>query len=122
MAELRYITIPGDIVAEVDGAQDGQATFTFSFFIHSRTGDGVFGRDLDGVLSAVSIRQHMSQGDPGSVRALPLDQWQQLCEAVRKPSSPYNPSVMAQLLPFARAILDAPSTDPRVAEGKEERS
>lgn len=119
MAETRYITIPPTITVKVDGQPD--TSFPFDAFVHSRTGDAVFGKDLDGVLTAVAIRQHMSQGGPGSVRALSLEQWEKLCESVRHPSAPYNPSVMIQLMPFARAILDAPSTDPRPVAAAEDK-
>lgn len=112
MAETRYITIPEDIAVKVEGAKE-DAAFSFGAFINSRTGDGTFGKDLDGILLAMAIRQAFAQGGPGHVRGLKLEEWQRLCESVRSPSSPYNPSVMIQLFPFAEAILDAPSTDPR---------
>jgi hypothetical protein len=116
MAEIRYVTIPSDRAVTIE-ALDGPRESKFSFweFLKGRTKDAAFGRDLDGVLTAMAIRQHFAAGvaGVGEVVGLTLEQWEPLCEAVRKPSDGYNPEVMAQLMPFARAILDAPSTDPR---------
>lgn len=114
MAEIRYVTIPADQTVTVD-TPDGERSSKFSFwdFLKTRTKDAAFGKDLDGVLMAMAIRQHFSGEAIGEVVGLTLDQWEPLCDSVRSPSDGYNPEVMAQLLPFARAILDAPSTDPR---------
>ncbi len=128
MAETRYVTIPHNIMVELEtGEVDDNGkpklrrhVVPFLDFLKTRTRDAAFGADLDCVLMALAIRQHFGGTAPESVIGLQLDQWEKLCETVRKPSDGYNPEVMAQLLPYARAILDAPSTDPRpqLAEDK----
>lgn len=85
----------------------------FCVLVQERTADGGhFGGDLDKALLAFSIRQAFFGAKPGDVIGLTLPQWEALCESLRKPSAGYNLEVIFQLVPHARAILDAPSTRP----------
>lgn len=117
MSEIRYVTVPADITVILAHPQTGLPAAIerdFETFVKERTRDAVvFGRNLDGIMTGVAVRQAFASCQPGDVIGLPLDQWQALCQATREPQDGYNPEVMFQVLPHAQAILDAPTTRPK---------
>lgn len=85
--------------------------------IRERTRDSAhFAGDLEKVFLGSAIRQAFTGAKPGDVIGLAKDQWDALCESLRKPSTAYNPEVMYQLIPHVRAILDATTTRPEPAK------
>ncbi len=112
MSENRYVTVPEDITITLKD-QDGKtklAPLPFSQFVEERSADGaVFGASLDGIFSGLSIRQAFEGKKAGDVVELPFPRWEQLCKAIRSPQGGYNVGVMVQLLPYAEAVIDAPS-------------
>lgn len=116
MSEIRYVTVPAAIDCVIQHPQTGLPVAIrreFPQFTEERTKDAkAFGGSLDGVLMALAIRQAFMGTEPGHVIGLSLAQWEALCGATRCPADGYNVALMVQVLPHARAILDAPSTRP----------
>ncbi len=82
--------------------------------VKERTRDTHFAADMDGIMSAVALRNAFAGAEPGQVIGLEVEHWKRLCESLRKPSTTYNAEVMIQVAQHAQAILDAPSTRPEV--------
>lgn len=112
--EIRFVTVPADIELTIENPLTGKTTKTsrdFYALVKERTNDhGHFGTTLDRLMLGLGIRQAFMTAKSGDVIGLPLDQWEALCEAIRKPTAGYNPEVMFQMLPMVKAVLDAPTT------------
>lgn len=114
--ETRYVTIPATIELAIENPNTGKVVKTdrdFYALIKERTNDhGHFGQTLDSLMLGLAIRQHFTTCKPGDIIGIPFDQWEALCNSIRKPTAGYNPEVMFQMLPMVKAIIDAPSTRP----------
>jgi len=115
MSEIRYVIVPPLLEVTIPTPEGEKSEpLAFALFLKSRIEDsGAFGQQgLDGILMAMAIRQAFLGSKPGDVIGLQLTEWDALCASTRKPTGGYNPAVMMQLVPYARAILDAQTTKP----------
>lgn len=116
MSEIRWVTIPATIAVESydqNGAPRSVPTPFAPSYLKSRVDDEAgFGATLELVKMSGLVAEAFKGAQPGDVIGLPLEQWEALCRSVRTPAHGYSVPVMRQLLPYATAILDAPSTKP----------
>ena len=124
---MKFILIPSDIAlydeltgAPVTGA-DGKAIPAKSFVefcLESPLRDhGAFGSSIEALESRNAIRDALFEfvaadgakrrAHAGDTVGIHPNDYEILLRAVKKPSSPYLPQFMGQLLPFFRAIRDA---------------
>lgn len=110
----RYVTIPRPVTVSVE-TQNGiaQAPLPFAVFVRGRYTDAKhFGESLDAVLRAAALDSAFRSAGEGDVVAVLEGDWEKLCLSIKHPGPGYDPSVMMQILDYARAVLDAPTTRP----------
>lgn len=124
MSLQRYILIPDDI-SIVDLATEaplliGEAMVPWKvsfkdFVCGTFLKDARVGKTVESVFLGADIRaavRDAMKSDP-KVLSLAEDAYALLCEILRTPEGGYRAELAVQLVPFARAILDATTTDPR---------
>jgi len=120
MSRKRYIRIPEPV--QVFDEQDElilengkPLIFTFPSFIRGRTTDNSFGKNMDYIESALSIRSSIKGKSTGAIWEIDEDDWEKLVEVTKVPSAPYNPRIVIFLVPFMRAITEAKPEKPTIA-------
>lgn len=113
--ETRFVTVPPPITV-TDERAGVTVSREFQRLVQELTRDPQFGATLDGVLAALEIRTAFVGKPPGAVVPVVLATWERLCKALREPTHGVDVEIMIQVLPHARAIIDAPSTPPPGAE------
>ena len=115
---MRYLTIPGPIVVSPPpGMQGGPESLSFKRFataIWLNDDRAIAGGVLD-VGRWAKVCAAILDTPEGGVAALEDADHAKLAEIVKVPSVRMPPLTMVALLPFARAVLDAPEKDPRGA-------
>lgn len=103
---MPIITIPSDASIELD-----DKTHAFSFvadFINKTVlRDRQWGVTTEQLIVAMEIRSAFKGKTAGDQVSLSSDQWNKLCEVVKRPTDPYNPLVMIECGAFLDAILKA---------------
>lgn len=109
----KLITIPVSIKLR-KGARAG-STVHFRQLLGMIWGDPQWGQSLEtleirNMLEAQA--EKLNEGDEWRIRVSP--DWEIFSAIVRKPhpSKPYNPDVAGELVPFIRAVTDAPNAPP----------
>jgi hypothetical protein len=113
----RYITIPQPIVVLDDNdeplkTENGELKISFPEFVRGRTSDERFGKDMNGIESALSIRTSIKGKSSGELWELDEDDWEKLRDVVKTPSTAYNTRIVVFLVPFLRAITEATGDKP----------
>ena len=115
---MRYITIPGPIVVSPPPGMQGEPeslSFKKAATILWLNDDRAISGGFDRVVRWSRVVTAILDTPEGSVVALEDADHAQLAEIVKVPSVRMPPLTMVALLPFSRAVLDAPEKDPRGA-------
>ena len=98
------------VSAEDEDGNKTDAALSFKDFVLGRLLDAKFSKDVEGVMSAMQIKQAVDQAD--KVLALETSDWTKLLDAVKNPSGGYNPAIAISLVPFMKEIINASDEEP----------
>lgn len=98
---MRYIVYPDPIVV-------GENTIDFKRVLFDTwTLDPKFGKNLESILLAASIRTKFDKAVSGQLIELDDKEWALLSDVVTEPSQAYNPALTLPLIPFCLVITTA---------------
>lgn len=110
---MRYITIPKSIKIK-----EQADPITFHTMMDNWTNDNKFGAlGLAGTKMSLAISNRFAAAKIGEEVPIADDEWKQLCDVVNNPTGGYVTSVARQLISFCEAVLDAPTTASKTANG-----
>lgn len=88
------------------------------FFIDVCAGDPSFGQGADADFAVTELVAALMAADADKLPYILLSEglWRRCRKVIEQPQKVFVPSAKYQLLPFARAILDAPTEKPKAEE------
>lgn len=90
--------------------------FVKDFFWTAILNDPAWGRTLESLYMGMTVRGLFYKKRATDAIRLTSEQYDAICEIVRKPSRPYSPVVMSHLPMWFEAILQAPDAPPKPDE------
>lgn len=105
---MKLVTIPQNITVK-NGAESAEIGFVDTMILNTWTGDPKYGASATLIFEAADVRALFAGKVPGDVVSMPDAIHATLRGIVESPSAPYATALVVQLVPFLRAILDAPA-------------
>jgi hypothetical protein len=105
---MKLVTIPQNITVK-NGAESAEIGFVETMIRNTWTADPKYGATATLICEAADLLTLFDGKSPGDVVPLPDAMHATLRGIVEAPSQAYNPGLVIQLVPFLRAILDAPA-------------
>jgi hypothetical protein len=110
---MRYI-----VILESIKIKEQSDPITFNTMIENWTNDNKFGAlGLAGTKMSIAIHSRFAKAKVGDEVPLEDREWTQLCDVVNNPTGGYVTSVARQLIPFCDAVIEAPTTARKTANG-----